>query len=134
MSSSDKKFIGKIFANLIKHKYIHNAVLQIESGDGHFSWHEAYGELLTNNRYFLSDVTKLFITAVVMRLEDEKLLRIDDRISKYLPEEITSDINLAKGNNSTKEITIGQLLSDTSGESELLGERTSGWIKFLQLK
>jgi len=55
----------------------------------------------------IASITKTFTSALVLKLAEQKRLAVSDKISKYFPE-------LKKGDS----ITIGQLLSHTSGISD----------------
>lgn len=57
-----------------------------------------------NSIYQLGSITKQFTAAVILRLEEEKKLSVNDRISKFFP-------SFPKGDS----ITIAQLLTHTSG-------------------
>jgi D-alanyl-D-alanine carboxypeptidase len=72
MGTSDKVFLDGLLKSLLKKDRIFSAVLRVESGDGRFSWTGATGNMNSGSRYFIASVTKLYITAVVMRLIEGK--------------------------------------------------------------
>jgi len=116
MGSSDKKFIERIFKNLAERNHIYNVVLKVESGDGYFSWKGAFGEMKTDSYYFLSEVTRLYVTAILMRLEVEKIIRFKDNLSLYLSEETIQNLHqISNRKDNSSEITIWHLMSNTSG-------------------
>ncbi len=57
----------------------------------------------------VASITKFFMGALTMMLNEEGVLNLDDKISKYLPEKIIKKIENAD------ETTIRQLLNHTSG-------------------
>lgn len=62
-----------------------------------------------NESYRLASITKLFTSVIILQLIDEKKLKLEDNISKYLDNETISKIpNINK-------ITIYHLLSHSSG-------------------
>lgn len=115
MGNTDNVFLDKLLASLIRRKKIYSAVLCVESGDGRFSWTGAAGNMQADSRYFLTSVTKLYVTAVVIRLIENEFLGLDDKISNYLPEHYVSRIHRINGVDRSEEITVRSLLSNTSG-------------------
>jgi CubicO group peptidase (beta-lactamase class C family) len=67
-----------------------------------------------------SSVTKPFVTAAVMKLVEDGALRLDDPVTKWLP-----DFKPKLADGSTPVITIRQLLNHTSGLTYGLAERSS---------
>lgn len=100
---------------MIDGKRVFSAVLRVEDGNGDFSWTGAAGEMQTNSKYFIASVTKLYITAVVMRLIGEQRLALSDTIAKYLPASICEKLHVLKGVDYSDQITVGHLISNTSG-------------------
>lgn len=87
---------------------------------GQLAWSSAI-EASTNTQYRIGSLTKTFIAVLVMRLRDEGLLGLDDRLEDRLADA------------PVRGVTIGQLLSHTAGlASETPGpwwERTSGKVR-----
>jgi len=101
------------------HKYENKSksggmAFQVEDESG-FSWSNESGNLVNNEYYPLASITKMYTTTVIFALVEEGKISLDDPISKYLSKEITDGIHLYKGKDYGKEITIAQLLSQTSG-------------------
>jgi CubicO group peptidase (beta-lactamase class C family) len=122
----DEKFFRRLLNNMISHKQIFSAVLSVESGDQRISWAGAAGNMEAGSRYFIASVTKLYVTAVVMRLIDEKRVTLDDRISKHLPEIDLNGLHVLKGTDHSGEITIRHLISNTSGLPDYFFHRQPG--------
>lgn len=68
-----------------------------------------------DSQYFNASVTKLYDTAIVMRLVDEGRLVLDEKIAKFLPDEYMQGLHVLKGVDYSNEITIKHLISNTSG-------------------
>lgn len=115
MSPSDKDVLEKIIADILKKKKIFSAVLCVESGDGRLSWTGAAGNMQPDSRYFIASVTKLYVTVIVLRLVEEKVLSLDDTIAAYLPEEYIRGLHVLKGTDFSSQITVKHLISNTSG-------------------
>lgn len=87
---------------------------QVEDESG-FVWSDESGNLENNQSYPLASITKLYTTTVIFALIEEGKLSLEDPISNYLSSEITDGIHVYKGKEYGKDITIEQLLSQTSG-------------------
>jgi D-alanyl-D-alanine carboxypeptidase len=115
MGTSDKVFLDGLLKTLLKKDRVFSAVMRVESGDGRFSWTGATGEMQADSRYFIASVTKLYVTAVMMRLTEEKRLTLEDKITEYLPEEHTRGLHILNGVDYTTQIKLRHLISNTSG-------------------
>jgi len=73
------------------------------------------GNISTESQYFIASATKLYTTALVLQLVDANLLGLNDKIANYLDAEQITGLHIHKGIEYSKQITIEQLLSHTSG-------------------
>ncbi|MFM2202205.1 MAG: hypothetical protein RL040_1405 [Bacteroidota bacterium] len=90
-------------------------------------WQGASGNLSIDEHYFIASTTKLFTTAIVLKLRANGLLNLDDKISNYIDESILSGLHIYKGKDYSEELTIKHLLSHTSGLPDYFqGKGTSG--------
>jgi len=78
-------------------------------------WCSSAGNLGIDDQYYVASVTKLFVTAIVLRLREEKLLSLDDKISIYLDRNILQGLHTYKGTDYSEVLTIKHLLAHTSG-------------------
>jgi D-alanyl-D-alanine carboxypeptidase len=67
-----------------------------------------------DTQYRIGSITKTFVAVLVMRLREEGLLDLTDRVARHLPETVDA----------VGEVTVGQLLAHTSG---LASETPSPW-------
>lgn len=111
--SSD--FLQETVARMARGRAVHGAILRVERGDGSLAWCGAAGNLDPDDRYFIASVTKLYITIVVMQLCREGALSLDAPMHQYLPEDLIRGLHVMDGVDRSREITVGQLLSNTSG-------------------
>jgi D-alanyl-D-alanine carboxypeptidase len=111
----DQERFNQLVNRMVDGKSIFSAVMKAESGNGAVSWSAAAGDMETDSRYFIASVTKLYITAIVMKLIEEKRLDLGDRLSNYLPEEFCSGLHILRGVDHSAELTIGHLITNTSG-------------------
>ena len=63
----------------------------------------------TSTIYQIGSITKTFTSAIILRLQDEKMLSLNDKITKYIPDYPSGD-----------DVTIENLLTHTSGIFEYL--------------
>ena len=90
-------------------------------------WQGASGNLSIDQPYFIASTTKLFTTAIILKLRAEDKLSLDDKISNYFDESILSGLHIYKGKDYSHELTIKHLLSHTSGLPDYFqGKGTSG--------
>jgi len=78
-------------------------------------WNGASGNLSIDQPYFIASTTKLFTTAIILKLRAESKLSLDDKISKYIDKSILTGLHIYKGKDYSQELTIKHLLSHTSG-------------------
>ncbi|GHI00045.1 serine hydrolase domain-containing protein [Neobacillus kokaensis] len=124
-------FVDELVSTAVSKKNIYGAVLCVESGDNSLSLLYGAGNLTTDKPYFVASVTKLYVTAVILKLRSEKCLNLQNKISEYFSDEILHELHLFKGIDHSKDITIKHLMSNTSGipdyfSSDVVGELTSG--------
>jgi D-alanyl-D-alanine carboxypeptidase len=112
-------------------KLVKNCVLYIAKGDGSFTWSGATGianqagriPMTKDTPIYLASITKLYVATVIMILYEQGSVRLDDHISRYLPLELVQGLNVYQGHDYSQEITIEQLLSQTSGIPDYYDEK-----------
>jgi D-alanyl-D-alanine carboxypeptidase len=112
-------------------KPIRNAVLCVSKGDGSFNWCGAAGianqdgkVVMTGaNPIYIASTTKLFTATAIMMMNEKGLIALDDPMAKYLPEEMIHGIQIYQGHDYSREITVEQLLSHTSGIPDYYDEK-----------
>lgn len=127
----DPSFIDGLVKKAVSKKNIFGAVLCVEDGADSLSLVYGAGNLAAEKPYFIASVTKLYVTAVLLKMRSEKNLDLQDKISKYLDEDILQGLHVYKGVEYSNDITIRELMSNTSGipdyfTSEVTRELTSG--------
>jgi len=90
-------------------------------------WNGASGNLSIDQPYFIASTTKLFTTALILKLRAESKLNLDDKIINYIDKSTLSGLHIYKGKDYSDELTIRHLLSHTSGLPDYFqGKGTSG--------
>jgi D-alanyl-D-alanine carboxypeptidase len=107
--------LNQVVGEMVDNKTVFSAVLCVEKGDNNTSWTGAAGNMQKDSRYFIASVTKLYVTAVIMRLVEENRLKLNDKISEYLPGDLTQSLHVLNGVDYSNEITVAHLISNTSG-------------------
>jgi D-alanyl-D-alanine carboxypeptidase len=117
----------------VNDKSVYSCVVSVLSDDGNLFWTGAGGianpgqatPMTADTPYYIASITKLFTATVIMQLYEEGQLSLDDPMAKYLPSDLIEGIHIYKGVDYSKEITIRQLLSHTSGIADYYSQSPS---------
>jgi CubicO group peptidase (beta-lactamase class C family) len=106
-----------------KNKRYKHFVVHAESMDQSYQYKHVSGIISSNQKpmtekipFNIASVTKLYIATIIMMLEEEGLLSINDKLSKYLPQETLLNIHKTH----EEDLTIYHLLSHSSGIPDYL--------------
>lgn len=102
-----------VLDRVIDNKKVFGASFAIKNDS--FIWQGASGNISKDQPYFIASTTKLFTTAIVLKLRADGKLTLDDKISQYIDESIISDLHIYKGIDYSRELSITHLLAHTSG-------------------
>lgn len=129
-----KEKLDELFQGLLKTKQVKHAVLSVESGDGSFRWAKA-GSNLGNEQFesgneisfWIASVTKLFIAAAVLKLQEKGQLSVNDHLVQYLSLNLVEGLHRTRsGEDHSKSLTIHHLLSHTSGLPDYIEIKPKG--------
>ncbi|MGZ8438990.1 MAG: serine hydrolase domain-containing protein, partial [Candidatus Limnocylindrales bacterium] len=102
-------------------------IVRIDRDDDSFSWTGSIGELNPDTPFFIASTTKLFTTAIVLRLAERGRLALDDRLVDRVEPGLVDRLHVQRGVDRTDEIRIRHLLAQTSGLPDyFLGRRPDG--------
>jgi D-alanyl-D-alanine carboxypeptidase len=107
--------LQQVLNSSIDNKMVFGVSVRVEKGDASLVFLGSAGNLANDSLYFIASTTKLFITALTMRLRELGKLGLDDPIVKYLDNQYVDKLLIFKGVDYSDQITIRQLLSHTSG-------------------
>lgn len=107
--------LQNLITKKINGKNLHGIAVKIEKGNGEVIFRSASGNLGVDTQYFIASTTKIYITALIMKLVSEDKLSLDDTLEKFFPAELITNLNNFQGTDYSSEITIRNLLSHTSG-------------------
>lgn len=96
----------------------------LESVDGRVNWSAATGDATTSTPFFIASTTKLYTTAIIMRLRQRGQLSLGDRVVDLIPG--LPPLHVRAGVDSTAEITVTHLLTHTSGLPDYFSGKRSG--------
>lgn len=116
--------LQSIIQKNIDDKSVFGTVISIKQGAE--SWTGAAGNLQVSQPYFIASTTKLFVTAVVLKLRSEGLLQLEEPIHAYLPQEVMQGLHIYKGEDCSRLITIKHLLAQTSGLPDYFQDKSTG--------
>ena len=141
MSSFKEKLQDFVNKTVEKDKNIYSTLLSVTAGNGKFSWSGATGiankekeiSMTPETPFFIASITKLFTATVIMKLYEEKKIKLDDTIVNYLPETLVKGINIYKDVDYTNSIIIKHLLSHTSGIADYYLEKPKGGKSFFDI-
>ncbi len=111
----NREFLDQLLHGLVTKKHIYGAVFYISSGDGAVDLIGAAGNITEDSQYYIASISKFFVSAVILKLSTEQKLDLQDKIVKYLPEEVISGLHIFKGKDYSKELSVLHLMSQTSG-------------------
>jgi len=69
----------------------------------------------SDSQYYIASINKFFVSAIILKLYTENKLDLEDKISKYLPEEVVRGLHLHNGKEFSNDLSIAHLMSHTSG-------------------
>lgn len=115
-------------------RQIKNSVLMVMKGDGSFTWAGAAGianqdgqvPMRPDTPIYIASTTKLYTAVTIMRLYEEGMLALDDPIARYLPPDLIKGIHVYEGHDYSGEITIEQLVANTSGIADYYDDAPEG--------
>ncbi len=107
------KDLQAVLDKIVDNKKIFGASFALKKDN--WVWQGASGNFNINQSYFIASTTKLFTTALILKLQSEGKLRITDRITQYVSPSLLTGLHHIKGKDYTTSITIKNLLAHTSG-------------------
>jgi D-alanyl-D-alanine carboxypeptidase len=141
-SATADQDLGPIVADALKsNPQIKNGLVYAAKGDGSFTGsgvagiaeQEAQLPMTKDTPIYLASITKLYTAVVIMRLSELGALALDDPMAKYLPEDLIRGIHVYQGHDYSREITVEQLLDQTSGIADFYGDRSKDGLSLFEI-
>jgi len=118
-----KSKADKLLDKLLAHPHISGLSIAIGAPSGSIIYKNDLGNIKPDSSWFIASVTKLFITALILKGQSENKLDLDEKITKYLPESLTKGLHIIKKIDYSAQNTIKHLLSQTSGLADYFEEK-----------
>ena len=115
MSDIEAKKFEKVFDKFTNSKKINEGILLIENTKGDFSFSKGYGGKELDSPILMASITKLFTTTCTLKLFEQGKLSLNDKVYNYFKPNILNGIHTYKGKDYSSELTISDLLFQTSG-------------------
>lgn len=123
MDSKTKKF-ERVFDKFTNSKKIKEGILLVENTSGDFSFNKGYGGKELDSPFLMASITKLFTTTCILILVEQEKLSLHDKVLKYLDKKLLKGIHIYKDKDYSLELTIFDLLFQTSGLPDVYLEGT----------
>jgi len=106
-----------------RNRDVFSAVLGVASAGGDFRWAGAAGTAYADSTepmqagtpIYTASITKMYVAAATMILEERGLLSLDDPLSKFLPAGWLTGLHRYKGRDYSGQLRVYHLISQTSG-------------------
>ena len=112
----------KLFDKINKKTDIYESVVLVESGSGDFSFSKGYRGKEVNTPIVAASITKMFTAACILKLMEQGIISLDDKISKFYEVSDIEGLHTYKKKDFTGEITLSDLLFQTSGLADFYEE------------
>ena len=99
----------------------------------------AYGEAKTGvsattyDQFYTASTGKMLCAVTILKLTENGQLTLNDKISKYLSDDVMDGLLVVDGVDYSNDITIKQLLSHTSGIPDFLFDETGSDSSFIDI-
>ena len=115
MKKTSQMALDRVVQKVAGKKNIFGAVFCVSKDNEDVDILSASGEFEEDSKYYIASINKLFISAIVLRLNYGGKLDLQDKISCYLPSELVKGLHVYKGQDYSNDLTIEHLVSLTSG-------------------
>jgi D-alanyl-D-alanine carboxypeptidase len=106
---------------------------KVKGIDEQFAFGQATSEpdkkLNPNHPFHIASIGKIFTATLLAVLEEEGKLKLSDPVSKYLEEKQLEGLFVYKGVDYHKEVTIEQLMANTSGIADYFADQLKDTVK-----
>ncbi|HPY81294.1 MAG TPA: serine hydrolase domain-containing protein [Bacteroidales bacterium] len=124
MTAEKEKLLQTVLDKVVDEKKVFGTSFAFKK-DG-VTWQGASGNLTVERPYFIASTTKLFTTAIILKLREQGKLTLEDKIDKYIHALILSGLHVYKGIDYSKELAVRHLLSHTSGLPDYFQDKGEG--------
>jgi D-alanyl-D-alanine carboxypeptidase len=123
METTVKK-LQHILDKAVDQKQIFGTAFSLKAPE--ITWSGTSGNFEMGEQYFIASTTKLFTTACILHFAAQNKLSLNDKITRYLPAELTAGLHVYKGKDYSNLLTIKNLLAHTSGLPDYFQQKNRG--------
>lgn len=131
MKNLSQSELDRIVAKTASKKLIHGAAFRVEAADSSLKLASAAGNMQFDTPFYIASINKMVLGAITLRLVRDGKLSFSDKIAAYLPAELIQGLHKYKGADYSGDITIGHLISQTSGLPCYLIDKRQGQPKLM---
>jgi D-alanyl-D-alanine carboxypeptidase len=139
MKIAEQKIHSLFCKTIERDRKVHNAFLLVHSDKFGIHWSYYNDEVVDENpddktdyHYFhTASIGKTFTAVIIAMLYEKGMIDFNDPISKYLPEDIITGLNVYKGKDYSDKILVKHLLNHTSGVPDFYSGKSDDGVKFI---
>ena len=113
--SLNQSILDQVVGKVVTKNDINGAVFYLSSEVYHINLMSAFGNINQDSQYYIASINKLFISSIILKLYTKSKLDLNDKISKYLSEDIIRGLHVYKDQEYSNELSILHLMSQRSG-------------------
>lgn len=109
---------------------IRSVILRVHSPETNLTWSHAQGrsygdvDALPEDAFMSASIGKMMTALLIVKLQEQGLLNFDDSLSMYLSDDVLTNLHVYGGHDYSRQITLRQLLTHTSGLDDVFGGGT----------
>jgi D-alanyl-D-alanine carboxypeptidase len=123
MTPEKERTLQAVLDNTVDQKKVFGISFAIKTDN--LTWQGTSGDLAKDQPYFIASTTKLFTTAIILKLRAEGKLSLDEKINTYIDSSLLAGLHIYKGKDYSQELTVKHLLSHTSGLPDYFQDKGS---------
>ena len=124
--------LTSVINKAVDHKSIFGVSICVENGNGSLAFAGSAGNLEVESQYFIASTTKLYTSAITLKLATQKAFQLDDPVVSILDKMVMDRLLVIKGEDYSKQITVRQLLAHTSGLPDYFQQKKANGKSFLE--
>jgi D-alanyl-D-alanine carboxypeptidase len=139
MKIAEQKVHSLFCKTIERDSKVHNAFLLVHSDKLNIHWNYYNDEIVDEDpidkadyhHFHTASIGKTFTAVIIAILYEKGMIDFNDPISKYLPEDIITGLNIYKGKDYSDKILVKHLLNHTSGVPDFYSGKSADGVKFI---
>lgn len=119
----DKQYVDNLVSKTVGKNNIAGAVIYLSSGNGSFNVISSAGNFQDDSKYYIASINKLFMSSIILRLVTEDRIQLDNKFADFVSDDVISNLHFLNGKDYSKEITLKQMISQTSGLPDYIEDK-----------